>query len=67
MLHGPAGKDLPCQQSVEMATEMKRLGIPHQLITVKNGGHSLWGSAPKQIGQAFDRSLDDMRGHLLAR
>ena len=58
MLHGTADKDVPYDQSVEMARALERLGRPHELITVEKGGHSLWGGDPKLIEQAFARSIE---------
>jgi len=58
MLHGTADTDVPYAQSVEMARALERLGRPHELITIENGGHSLWGGDPKLIEQAFARSME---------
>ncbi|NQT11508.1 MAG: hypothetical protein HQ582_02085 [Planctomycetes bacterium] len=46
--------------------ELKRLGRPHELITVENGGHSLWGGDPKLIEQAFARSIEYIHEQLSA-
>jgi len=64
MLHGTADIDVPYEKSVEMARELKRLGRPHELITVEKGGHSLWGGDPEKVQQAFDRSLEYIQEHL---
>jgi acetyl esterase/lipase len=64
MLHGTADKDVPCEQSVEMARALERLGRPHELITIENGGHSLWGGDSKLIEQAFARSMEYIREQL---
>ncbi len=64
MLHGTADNDVPVEQSITMAAELKRLGVLHELITIEGGGHSLWGGDRKLIEQAFARSMDYIREHL---
>ncbi len=64
MLHGTADKDVPYEQSVNMARALKELGRPHELITIENGGHSLWGGDPELIEQAFARSMEFIRDQL---
>jgi acetyl esterase/lipase len=63
-LHGTADKDVPVEQSIAMAAELKRHGVPHELITVKGGGHSLWGGDRKKIDAAFARSMAYIHEHL---
>jgi acetyl esterase/lipase len=63
-LHGTADKDVPVEQSLAMARELKRHGVPHELITIEGGGHSLWGGDRKLIDQAFKRSTEYIREHL---
>lgn len=57
-LHGTADKDVPVGQTLAMAAELKRNGVPHEVITVKGGGHSLWGGDRDRINQAFARSVE---------
>ncbi|MAG92978.1 MAG: hypothetical protein CMJ48_04425 [Planctomycetaceae bacterium] len=64
MLHGTADIDVPVEQSLNMARELKRLGVSHELITIENGGHSLWGGDKKLIEQAFERSMEYIREQL---
>lgn len=64
LLHGTADNDVPVEQSTAMARELKRHGVAHELITIEGGGHSLWGGDRELIDQAFERSLQYIRGHL---
>ncbi|HEY3898317.1 MAG TPA: alpha/beta hydrolase [Chthoniobacter sp.] len=41
ILHGEQDHLVPIQQAEEMAAALKKAGIPHELIRVKNGGHGL--------------------------
>lgn len=63
-LHGTADKDVPVEQSLSMARELKRHGVAHEVITIEGGGHSLWGGDRKKIDRAFKRSVDYIRDHL---
>jgi len=66
-LHGTADKDVPVEQSLVMASELERHGVPHELITIEGGGHSLWGGDRKLIDKAFQRSMDYIREQLTSR
>jgi acetyl esterase/lipase len=66
-LHGTADKNVPVEQSLAMASELKRHGVSHEVITIEGGGHSLWGGDRKLIDQAFKRSMDYIREKLTSR
>ena len=57
MLHGTADIDVPVEQSLNMAKELKRLELPYELITIENGGHGLWGGDKKLVLKAFADSV----------
>jgi dipeptidyl aminopeptidase/acylaminoacyl peptidase len=63
-LHGTADKDVPVEQSMIMARELKSHNIHHEVITIEGGGHSLWGGDRDLIDQAFSRSLEFIRQRL---
>ena len=63
-LHGTADKDVPVEQSLSMARELKRLGVSHEIITIEGGGHSLWGGDRVLIERAFKRSTEYIREKL---
>ncbi len=49
---------MPYQCSTDMVEALKKAGVAHELITIENGGHSLWGGDRKLIEQAFARSME---------
>jgi acetyl esterase/lipase len=63
-VHGTADIDVPYDKSVEMASELQRLGRPHRLITLKDGRHGGWGGDPKLVVKAIDDSMGFIRTHL---
>lgn len=58
MIHGTADTDVPHEQSVMMASEMKKHGVRHQLISIENGEHGLSGGDPEKIEAAY-RSVEE--------
>ncbi len=46
LIHGTTDTDVPYEQSVAMAAELKRLGVPHELVTLNNFGHGFEWSHP---------------------
>ncbi len=63
-LHGTADKDVPVEQSIAMASELKRHGVPNENIIIEKGGHGLWGGDRKLITQAFKRSTEYIKEKL---
>jgi acetyl esterase/lipase len=57
LLHGDKDIDVPHDQSVAMAAELKRAGVVHEFISVKGGGHGFDAKGLKDPGvsAAFDR------------
>jgi acetyl esterase/lipase len=57
LLHGDNDTDVPYQQSVDMAKELKRVGVEHELITIKGGGHGFDGKGMKDanVAAAFEK------------
>jgi acetyl esterase/lipase len=56
LLHGEKDTDVPCEQSVVMAAELKRVGVEHELVTYPNGFHgfdAFW-QAPQFRDDAID-------------
>ena len=63
-LHGTADQDVPVTQTYQMAAELKRKRVPHEVIIIEGGRHSLWGGDPQKIEQAFARSVQYMHEQL---
>src|SRR5207245_2016462 len=52
MIHGTVDTDVPYELSANMAKELARHKVPHELITVPGAGHGLGGGDPKLIADA---------------
>ena len=64
LLHGTADTDVPYQQSVMMAAELKRHGVSHELITLENGEHGFGGADPQLVEQAHQAAITFTKKHL---
>jgi len=64
MIHGTSDTDVPYQKSVDMAVELERLKVPHELVTVEGAGHGLAGGEPPMVQAAHERAAQFIREHL---
>jgi acetyl esterase/lipase len=64
LIHGTADTDVPYEESADMDKELTRRKVPHELITIPNGGHGLGGGDKKLIAEAHERALAFIREHL---
>jgi dipeptidyl aminopeptidase/acylaminoacyl peptidase len=64
MIHGTADTDVPYERSAEMAAELKKHGVPHELITVEGGGHGLPDKTNPAVIDAFARARAFIQKHL---
>ena len=64
MVHGTADTDVPYYESANMAIELQRHGVRHELLTIPSGGHGLGGGNPKLIEWAHGKALDFIREQL---
>ena len=64
MIHGTADTDVPYQESADMAVELKKHGVPHELITVEGGGHGLPDKSDPAVTEAFARAIAFIRKQL---
>lgn len=65
LLHGDQDTDVPHAQSVQMAGELARQGVRHELITIKGGGHGFDGKMDDPVVRdTFARVLAFLREHL---
>jgi acetyl esterase/lipase len=64
LLHGDADTDVPYSESVNMAAELKKHGVVHELITIKGGPHGFDGkmSDPK-VAASFDQVIRFLKKH----
>lgn len=68
LLHGETDTDVPFEQSVLMAEELKRRGVEHELITNPKWGHMFDGSwnnwSDEEVQDAFGRVLVFLDKHV---
>jgi acetyl esterase/lipase len=66
LLHGDKDTDVPHQQSVAMAAELKRVGVVHELISIKGAGHGFDGKGMNDadVSAAFDRIEKFLKKHV---
>lgn len=57
LLHGDKDTDVPYAKSVDMAAELKRVGVVYEFISVANGGHGFDAKGMKDadVSAAFER------------
>jgi len=63
LIHGTADTDVPYEQSVLMQRELKKHGVLHRLVTIKNGEHGLGGGDPQAIDDAYKAALAFVQKH----
>ncbi|MEQ2005815.1 MAG: alpha/beta hydrolase [Limisphaerales bacterium] len=61
MVHGTEDTDVPYACSSDMARELTRMGVKHELITVPGGEHGLRGADAKVVAQAHERVAKFLR------
>ena len=66
LLHGDNDTDVPHQQSVDMAKELKSKGVPHEFISIKDGKHGFDGKGAKdaQVAAAFEQVMAFLKKHV---
>lgn len=64
LIHGTDDSDVPYEQSVMMAEQLKKHGVEHKLITVPGAEHGLWGGDSKLINDAYESALAFVNFHM---
>jgi acetyl esterase/lipase len=66
LLHGDNDTDVPYQQSVAMAKELKRVGAAHEFISMKGYGHGFDAKGMKdaKVAAAFDQVEMFLKKHV---
>ncbi len=67
LIHGTADKIVPHKESAAMAQHLAGLGVPHELISVPQGGHGLGGADQREIDAAYARAGAFLRQRLSPR
>jgi len=57
LIHGTRDTDVPYEQSEMRAKELARVGVEHELITIKDAGHGLAGAKPTVVAETQNRVL----------
>nr|ABX10633.1 secreted family S9 peptidase [uncultured planctomycete 3FN] len=64
LFHGTEDTDVPFEESVGMAREFKKHGVPHVLFDVHGGEHGLGGGDPKRINEGYEQALEFVLKHV---
>jgi acetyl esterase/lipase len=64
LVHGTEDTDVPYQLSADMAKELARHKVPHELVTVPGAGHGLADGDKKLVADAHAKALAFIRTHL---
>jgi acetyl esterase/lipase len=67
MVHGTKDTDVPYELSANMAKELARQRVAHELVTVPDAEHGLAGGDKKLVAEAHRRALDFIRQHLAVK
>lgn len=66
LIHGTEDTDVPYELSANMARELARNKVTHELVTVRGAGHGLAGGDKPLVDAANDKALEFIRQHLKA-
>ncbi|MCV3211519.1 alpha/beta hydrolase [Mesorhizobium sp. YC-39] len=64
LIHGTQDTDVPFEESVKMAEQLKRHGVPCIFKQIDNGEHCFDGGDPAQIEDAYNSMREFMLMHL---
>ncbi len=67
MIHGTADTDVPYSCSSDMAVELKKHGVPHELLTIPNAEHGLRDGDPQLVAKANARALEYILQHATSK
>jgi acetyl esterase/lipase len=65
LIHGENDSDVPFELSVQMADELERHGVAHELMRIPGAEHELWGSDPEIVAETFDRAVRFATSHVI--
>jgi acetyl esterase/lipase len=57
LIHGTKDTDVPYEQSILMADQLRKFGVDHALVTIAGAEHGLAGGNPQEIDQAYQRAF----------
>lgn len=65
LIHGDADTDVPYEQSVMMAAELKKHGVEHELVTIPGAEHGLAGGDRQLVTAAYAKCLEFVNAHMV--
>ena len=67
MIHGTKDTDVPYFCSTDMARELTKHGVKHELLTLEGAEHGLRDGDPKRVAEANARALEFIKEQLAAK
>lgn len=67
MIHGTKDTDVPYHCSTDMARELTKHGVKHELLTIEGAEHGLRDGDPKRVAEANARALEFIKEHLTTK
>jgi acetyl esterase/lipase len=64
LVHGTKDMDVPYEQSRDMAAELARQHVEHELLTVPDAGHGLFGTKPARVAEIYEHVVAFVGKHL---
>jgi acetyl esterase/lipase len=64
LIHGDKDTDVPHEQSVLMAAELKKHNVEHQFLSIPGAEHGLAGAGPEVLQSTYRTATDFLRKHL---
>ena len=64
LIHGEKDTDVPHEESVIMAAELKKHHVEHRLMSIPEGEHGLPGADPRTVDEAYRTAIDFLRKHV---
>jgi acetyl esterase/lipase len=64
LVHGTKDTDVPYEQSELMAKELDRIGVQHELMTIRDAGHGLAGAKPGVMAKVHERVLAFLKQYM---
>ena len=58
MLHGTADTDVPCQESLDMAEQLKKNNVRYELFAIPGASHGLGGGDRQMVEKAMARARE---------
>ncbi len=64
LIHGTQDTDVPYENAVLMADQLRRHGVEHELFTISGAEHGLDGGDPKRVETAYHTVLEFINRHM---